>query len=403
MTVLHEAWTDAQGSERVRGLFEATFGRSPEGVWAAPGRVNLIGEHVDYNGGLCLPIALPHRTFVAARRRDDDVVRLVSALDPADVWSGTVDGIAPGTVGGWVAYAAGPVWALTQEGHAPAGFEAAIDSCVPLGAGLSSSAAIECAVSVALDDLWVLGLTSDDSGRARLAAACVRAENEIAQAPTGGMDQAASMRAQDGHALLLDCRDGSIEQVPFTAADVGLTVLVIDTKAPHALVDGQYAVRRRTCEDAAVRLGVATLREVPDPAAAAAAFGPQEQEASRRVRHVITEIDRVRQVAGLLREGQISDLGPLLNASHESLRHDYEVSCPELDTAVAAARSAGAIGARMTGGGFGGSAIALLPIARIEETMTAVTDAFAQAGFAPPEFLIATPSAAAGRVGGDPS
>ncbi len=391
------AWTDGEGASRTAALFGDSFGGVPDGVWAAPGRVNLIGEHVDYNGGLCLPIALPHRTFVALARRDDGVVRVVSALAPSKVWSGTVADVVPGSVSSWVAYAAGPLWSLTQDGFGVGGFDAAVDSCVPLGAGLSSSAAIECAVAVALDEVYGLGqLVLGDAGRARLAAACVRAENEVAGAPTGGMDQAASMRALAGHALLLDNVDASIEQVPFDLESAGLELLVIDTRAEHALVDGQYAARRAACHAAAGRLGVATLREVDDLDAALAVL-PDPVEAAR-VRHVVTEIARVREFTDLVRAGRVREVGPLLDASHESLRVDYEVSCAELDLAVATARAAGALGARMTGGGFGGSAIALIEAGAAASVAGAVAAAFASAGMGEPAFLAAVAGPGAGRV-----
>lgn len=394
---LDAAWSDDDGARRVDDLAQAAFGRPGDGVWAAPGRVNLIGEHVDYNGGLCLPVALPHRTFVSLRRRDDGVVRLVSSLAPESVWTGSVEEIAPGRLSSWVAYAAGPVWALAQDGLAPGGFDAAIDSCVPLGAGLSSSAAIECAVATGLDEVYGLGLlAAGDAGRARLAAACVRAENEVAGAPTGGMDQAISMRAHAGHALLLDNLDASVEQEPFDLAAEGLELLVIDTRAEHALVDGQYAARRASCHAAAEALGVVTLREITDLDAALAALG--DDVARRRVRHVVTEIARVVEFTDLLRASRVRDVGPLLDASHESLRVDYEVSCAELDVAVGAARAAGALGARMTGGGFGGSAIALVEAGTAEEVAARVASAFDAQGWGRPGFLIAVAGPGAGRV-----
>jgi galactokinase len=391
------AWTDEEGAARTSALFRDTFGAEPDGVWAAPGRVNLIGEHVDYNGGLCLPMALPHRTFAAVRRSDGDVVRLVSSLDPADVWTGTLADIAPGLVSSWVGYAGGPAWALIQSGYALGGFDAAIDSCVPLGAGLSSSAAVECAVALALDELFGLGLAAaGDAGRAELAAVCVRAENEVAGAPTGGMDQAASLRSTAGHALLLDTLDHSVTQVPFHLAEAGLDLLVIDTRAPHALVDGQYAARREACHSAAARLGVGTLREVIDLDAALAALPDPIQQ--MRVRHVATEIARVRGFVELVRVERVRDVGPLMDASHESLRVDYEVTCPELDVAVASARAAGALGARMTGGGFGGSAIALVEAASATAVAKAVAGAFSERGWPEPGFLIASPSSGGARV-----
>ncbi|MPV87383.1 galactokinase [Georgenia ruanii] len=413
------AWSDAEGAARARDLFTATFGAPPAGVWAAPGRVNIVGEHTDYNGGLCLPIALPHRTFVALRPRADRTARFVSAQEPG-VREVELDAVAPagapGAVEGWPAYAAGVAWALEREGLAPAGrvpgFDLAVDSCVPYGAGLSSSAALECAVAVALDDVAGLGLSADDAGRARLAAACVRAENDIAGAPTGGMDQAASLRARAGHALLLDCRDGAVEHVPLDLAAAGLALLVMDTRAPHRLVDGQYARRRQVCEDAAAVLGVPSLREVADASMAGETTwdevlaGLDDPEQRMRVRHVISEIERVRfLVARLthapgaqLRGWALDKVAWALDASHTSLREDYEVSSPELDLAADTARRLGAHGARMTGGGFGGSAIALVDADRAGAVAAGVADAFAVAGYGPPAFLLASAAAPAGPV-----
>ncbi|HQA30070.1 MAG TPA: galactokinase [Propioniciclava tarda] len=391
------AWSDAEGAARAADLFRATFEAEPDGVWAAPGRVNLIGEHVDYNGGLCLPLALPHSTFAAVRRRDDDVVRLVSSLDPEAVWEDPVSSIAPGAVSSWAAYAAGPAWALREAGCAVGGFEAAIDSCVPLGAGLSSSAAIECAVALALDELFGCGYAArGDAGRAALASICVKAENEVAGAPTGGMDQATSLRGASGHALLLDCRDSTTRLLPFDLAAAGLELLVIDTRAAHALGDGQYGRRRAACEAAAARLGVQTLREVTDLDAALTALADDWER--RCVRHVVTEIERVKAVARLLDADRPDAIGALLDASHDSLRDDYAVSCPELDAAVDAARAAGALGARMTGGGFGGSAIALIRAGDEAAVARGVQAAFDARGWTRPAFLSAVPGPGARRV-----
>ena len=404
---LREAWSDDVGAGRAQALFRATFDAEPDGVWAAPGRVNLIGEHTDYNGGLCLPVALPHRTFVALRRRGDDVVRLVSAQEDADIRLLALADVAPGTVDGWPAYVVGVAWALRAAGHPMTGFDAAVDSCVPYGAGLSSSAALEAAFAVALDDVLALGLSrpGDDAGRSTLAAACVRAENEIAGAPTGGMDQAAALRSRTGDALLLDCRDGAVTQVPFDLAEHGLGLLVVDTRAEHQLVDGQYGARRGSCEQVAAQLGVDSLREVHDDPAryadalAAMEHGERDERVRyRRVRHVLSEIGRVHEFVTLLGDDHPELVGAVMDSSHASLRDDYEVSCPELDLTVEAARAAGALGARMTGGGFGGSAIALVPAGRVDEVAGAVRDAFAGAGLRAPDFLLAPPSAPAGRI-----
>lgn len=407
------------GVAQASALFCEAFAVEPDGVWAAPGRVNIIGEHTDYNGGLALPIALPHRAFVAMRAREDRTVRLVSALNPSEVSVLDLDTIGPkgsaGEVPQWNAYIAGVAWALEQEGLGPvAGFDAALVSCVPLGGGLSSSAALECATAMALDELGGLGLAGslqepDDAGRAQLVPVCVRAENDMAGAPTGGMDQSASLRAQAGHALALDCRDGSVRQVPLDLKAAGLALLVIDTKAAHSLADGQYGARRAACERAAAVLDVEQLVDIEpeglDAALERLAEESDGEELARRVRHVVTEIARTRALMALLEDGQaltgveLEHVGALLNASHDSLRDDYECSCPELDVAVEAARAAGAHGARMTGGGFGGSAIALVDAEGVAEVAQAVVAAYEEAGFGAPAFLEAVPSMPAGRVG----
>jgi galactokinase len=388
--------------------YRLAFGEEPAGVWAAPGRVNLIGEHTDYNGGLCLPVALPYRTVVAAARTDDGILHLRSAQVPQEPNDVRLDDVGPGTPDGWTAYVAGVPWALRGDATGsdlddPAfGLRLYVDSDVPSGAGLSSSAALSCSTALAVDALADLGLGDDDRGRARLAAACVRAENEVAGAPTGGMDQSASLRCTAGHALLLDCRDGlapseQARQVPFDPAAHGLALLVIDSQAPHALVDGQYAQRRRTCEQAAERLGVRTLRDAADRPVEQVLAALEDVVQRRRVRHVLSEIARVQQVVTLLDDDRTAEIGLLMNASHASLRDDYEVSCRELDLAVEQALDAGALGARMTGGGFGGSALALVPAGQVDEVAGAVVRAFAAEGLHHPRFAHGDPSAAGER------
>ncbi|MBD3784568.1 MAG: galactokinase, partial [Micrococcales bacterium] len=336
------------------------FGSAPAGVWSAPGRVNLIGEHTDYNGGLALPIALPQRTVAAASTRDDDLLRVHSAA-AGETLEVDLGSVGSGSPEGWGAYVAGVLWALREDGFAVRGMDVTVTSEVPLGAGLSSSAALECAVGAAASDLFDLGLLGSDDARARLARACVRAENEVAGAATGGMDQSAALLCRTGSALLLDCRDGSTEQVPFDLAAAGLVLLVTDTRASHSLNDGQYEARRRACEAAAEELGVGSLREVAPDGLDAALARLSSDELRRRTRHVVTEIARVRSTVEALRAGDLDEVGRLFTASHASLRDDYEVSCAELDASVEAAEGAGALGARMTGGGFGGSSIALVP------------------------------------------
>ena len=436
--VFTPALTPQEGARAASALFREAFDAEPDGVWCAPGRVNIIGEHTDYNGGLALPIALPHRAYLALRRREDRTVRLVSSLTPQSIDTLDLDVIGPkgtpGEVRHWNAYIAGVAWALERDGLGPlSGFDAALVSCVPLGGGLSSSAALESAPPVGRGAVAARGRARPAAApaaarRARLVTSCVRAENEVAGAPTGGMDQSASLRCRAGHALELDCRTGEVEQVPFDLSAAGLALLVIDTKAEHSLVDGQYGARRAACEKAARMLGVDLLADIaPDdlethlsrlaePAGSAGSAGSAEpaepadcsgadaDELVKRTRHVVTEIDRTRRLTALLRDGRplagpkLEEVGALMNASHDSLRDDYECSCPELDMAVAAARKAGAHGARMTGGGFGGSAIALVDADSADAVARAVVVAYAEADFTAPAFLNAIPSAPAGRL-----
>jgi galactokinase len=385
----------APGSAVTQAFAEA-FGPAPSGVWSAPGRVNLIGEHTDYNAGLCLPIALPQRTYAAVSLRTDHRLRLRSLQSP-EQYDLELGEVSAGSPKGWGAYAAGVLWALREAGHQVGGIDLMVSGQVPVGAGLSSSAALECAVAAAVSDLMGLGLLADDSSRAALAACCVNAENTIAGAPTGGMDQSAALRCEVDHALLLDCRDGSIAQVSFDLSAQGLSLLVMDTRAEHALVDGQYAQRRTSCQDAAGQLGVSSLREV--------AFEDLDDMLGRlpdsvtraRARHVVTEIERVRQSVALLRADRLPDLGPLFNASHTSMRDDFEISCAELDVAVEVATAEGALGARMTGGGFGGSAIALVPAESTARVAACVAQAFADKGFGAPDCFTVTAGGPARR------
>lgn len=411
-----EPMTDAQGAEKATALFAATFGEEPMGVWAAPGRVNLIGEHTDYNAGLCLPIALPHRTYIALRPRSDTKVRLVSDVKPQDVEELDLAGLAAGDVDGWAAYPAGVAWAMREMGFDEVrGFDAAFSSCVPLGSGLSSSAAMTCSTALALDEAFGLGYGGSDEGRVTLISAAIRSENDMAGASTGGMDQSASMRCASGCAIRLDCRPGltameSVEQEPVDFGKFGLELLVLDTCAPHQLNDGKYAQRRAMCEDAAKLLGVANLREIADEVNACESAEERSEKLAavleqlpdetmkKRVRHVIGEIGRVDDFVAAFAAGDIQRAGKLINASGDSLRVDYEVTVPELDVAVATARSMGAYGARMTGGGFGGSIIAIVDKGRAREVAQAIADEFEAQGFRAPRALPAYPAAAAERV-----
>ncbi|MFJ5884536.1 galactokinase [Kitasatospora cineracea] len=373
-------------------VFASAFGDSPDGVWAAPGRINLIGEHTDYNEGFVLPAALPHATRVAARRRSDGLVRLVSAQGDGGVVEFALDGLAPGSVPGWAAYPAGVFWALAEAGHPVGGADLAFVSDVPTGAGLSSSAALECATVLALDELYGLGL--DAPGRALLAQ---RAENAYVGVPCGALDQMASSCCVAGHAYFLDTRTLTGRQVPLDLPAVGLSLLVIDTRVKHDLGDGAYAGLRAGCERAADLLGVRALRDV-GAGELAAAEERLPAELRPLVRHVVTEDRRVLDVVALLDAGDPRALGPVLTAGHASLRDDYRVSCPETDLAVATANAAGALGARMMGGGFGGSVLALVETGRLAEVEQAVRAAFAAAGYGAPHVFAAVPSQGAHRV-----
>ncbi len=370
--------------------FHAAYGRNPDGVWQAPGRVNLIGEHTDYNDGLVLPIALPRRIVVAAAARADGVLRLRSRQDDAVVKVALAD-LTPGSVIGWAAYPAGAAWALREAGHAVGGADVLVDSDLPTGAGLSSSAALLCAMSAALLDLASVAVPPKDV--ARLAQ---RAENAYVGAPVGLMDQMASMCCTAGHALFFDVRSLSLAQVPFAPAAEGLRLLVVDVRAPHRLVDSEYAARRASCEEAAAVLGVPSLREVKDLAAALESL--TDDTTRKRVRHVVTEIARVSDAVELMRAGRLRDVGPLFTASHASMRDDFEITVPELDVAVDTVLAAGALGARMTGGGFGGCIIALVEDSVAEASYAAIQKAFADHGFAEPALIVADPSNGAGRL-----
>lgn len=363
-------------SERNRTSAESTRGQAVPVSGSAPGRVNLIGEHVDYNGGRCLPFALAQRTVARLLPRDDEELHLRSGEER---WSGHT-GLQPGEVDGWAAYVAGVFWALGVRD----GFDIEISSDVPVGAGLSSSAALEGAVAVALDASLGLGLD-----HRTLIDACVRAEKVMVGAPTGGLDQEIAFAGRVDQALLVDFATDppADELVAFAPGAAGLATLVIDTRVKHTHVGGGYGDRRGECDRAAdlvselrgarVTLSEATEEEIerlPEPL-------------DRRARHVLAENARVDACVAALRAGAWGEVGPLLDASHVSLRDDFEVSCAELDVAVEIAREAGAQGARMTGGGFGGSAIALVPHARVEAVRRAVTVAFAAQGWAEPAYL----------------
>jgi galactokinase len=367
---------------QIEKKFLETFGAEPDLVAAAPGRVNLIGEHIDYSDGFVLPFAIKDRTLVAARKRGDSTVRIASAQRRNKIVTVDISKVKPGLKGEWERYALGVLWALGVK----EGVDLLIDGHVPLGAGLSSSAALECSVATAMNHLFDLGFNLEE-----LARLTQKAENQYVGVPCGIMDQSVSLMATQGSALLLDCRDLTTKNIPFDVASSGLELLIIDTQAHHALTDGGYAERRASCESVVAKLGISSLREL----------SMEQLENSRglltetefvRARHAVTEMKRVLECVEALSNSDFAKVGQLINQSHASLRDDYTVSCPELDTAVEAALAAGALGSRMVGGGFGGSAIALIQASKTTETIKAVEKAFSSKGFKAPRFFNSLPS-----------
>lgn len=375
--------------DEVREGFLARYGYPAESVWSGPGRVNLIGEHTDYNDGFVLPFAINRRTVLALGSRRDRLMRVSSTI-AGETIELSLDELRPENLGGWSAYPLGVAWALGQsaagEHHADlasvTGFDIHIDSDVPVGAGLSSSAAIESAVALALAELWGLALD-----RRTLARVGQLAENEAVGAPTGIMDQSASLLGETDSAVFLDCRSLESEIIPLGLDAAGLTILVIDTHVSHEHATGGYKERRESCELGARQLGVTSLRDVSMDDLARAR-GLLDDVTFRRVRHVVTENQRVLDTVRTLREQGPAAIGDLLDASHRSMRNDFEISVPELDLAVETAQSNGAIGARMTGGGFGGSAIALVPIDMLSLLEVAIDGAFAEHGYGQPTMFV---------------
>lgn len=383
--------TTSRNIDSVAAGFENQFGYAPSGVWSAPGRVNLIGEHTDYNLGFVLPFAINRRTYAAVSLRSDNLVRVASAFSPTE-HSIDLSDISKNSENDWAAYPFGAAWAVAKlSGLTGVGFDAYFESDVPVGSGLSSSAAIECSTGLALNELWKANLS-----RPELARAGQLAENEIVGAPTGIMDQSASLLGERDHAVFLDCKSLEAQSIELGFDAAGLELLIIDTRVAHRLNDGGYATRRAACELGAKQMGALSLREV------SVADLPEAKETMddvtfRRVRHIVTENERVLQTVDKLRTLGATSIGALLNASHVSMRDDFEISIDELDTAVDVATRHGAIGARMTGGGFGGAAIALAPIGKVSEITLAVLAEFELLGYGKPNIFAVTADQGARR------
>jgi galactokinase len=368
--------------------------KAAAGVWSAPGRVNLIGEHTDYNGGLVLPLAIDRRTTCTVTAREDRILSVTSTAGDGKPVAISIDDLTPEAVSGWSAYVFGVAWALRELGadlSGVTGFDIGLDSNVPIGAGLSSSAAIECSVAVALNDLWQLGMSPMELARAgRLA------ENSVVGAPTGIMDQAASMLGRLDHVVFLDCMTEVAETVPLHLEENNLALLIVDTRVEHAHATGGYASRRASCEKGAAAMGVTLLSElsVDD---LPTLKGRVDDETYRRVRHILTENQRVQDTVDVLRDKGPLAIGDLLYASHVSMRDDFEISVPEMDLAVETSLANGAVGARLTGGGFGGSMVALVHEDDVQAISAAVIAAFAEAGYNEPHTFTVHAAAGAHR------
>jgi galactokinase len=365
--------------------FKELYGRQAQVFAEAPGRVNLIGEHIDYSEGFVLPFAIADRTFALISTNDDGMVRIASQQRKNRIFTIDINDVKPGSAGDWEKYVLGVIWTLGIT----RGVDILVDGHVPSGAGLSSSAALECSVAVGLNSLFDLGKTLED-----LARATQKAENDYVGMPCGIMDQSVSLMGREGSALLLDCRDLTTESVPFDVASAGLELLIIDTQAHHALVDGGYAERRASCESVASKLSIPSMRHLTMDILDGRKSEVTETEYAR-ARHAVTEIQRVKDAVTALRENDFITVGRLINESHISLRDDYTVSCVELDVAVDASLQAGALGSRMVGGGFGGSAIALIKVDQIELVKDSIKKAYADKGFKAPRFFTSLPSAGA--------
>lgn len=366
--------------QRAVEAYEENFGEEPETVVSAPGRVNLIGEHVDYNEGHVLPCAVERRVAVAIGHGN------------GELYSADFDEKKPVNEekeGSWPDYPRAVVWAVGQAGHETGNFQASFAGDVPLGSGLSSSAAIEAATILALDTLFGLGID-----RKEMASLCMKAENEFLGVQSGIMDQYASLLCKEDHALLVDCRSLEEEPVPLDLAGAGLTLLVCDTRIERRLADTEYNDRRQACNRAAKTLGVEALRD-----ATAEDLEKLSGDELKRARHVVTEQKRVMASVRALRDEDYGEFGRLMYESHESLRDDYEVSVSELDTFVEASREKGAPGARLTGAGFGGCAIALVPAERADELVEVVRARYEEHGFKEPAFYRFLPAAGAEVVG----
>ena len=380
-------------AQQARDIFREHFGNEATHVAAAPGRVNLIGEHIDYCDGFVLPFAIERTVVIAAAMNGTSDAHVATAFDtePSQFCLREDQKIADPK---WSNYLRGVVQGFRKRGIAVPGFDAFIVSSLPGGAGLSSSAALECAVATLLENLT--GTKLETREKALLAQ---KAEHDFAGVPCGIMDQFASAFGKDGQLVLIDCRSTEIELVPFT--DPSLTILVSNTKVSHELSDGGYAARRKSTEDGLAAIGKSSWRDV-SPGDLESSVSAMSEVTFRRSRHVVGEIARTMGAVDALKQGRFSTLGKLMYESHNSLRDDFEVSCPELDHLVAKAAEIGSqggvIGARMTGGGFGGSTVTLCETAKAEWIAAALVKSYEEAFGFPPEIFATRPAEGARMI-----
>jgi galactokinase len=344
--------------------------------YAAPGRINLIGEHTDYNLGFALPIALPERTVVTFVPDDSTEITVRSDREDGEIRI-PLD-TAPGDVDGWAGYVAGVMWALRAAGQRIRGGTMSITSDVEMGSGVASSAALECAVLGALTTATGLG-----ADRIELARIAQRAENDYVGAPTGLMDQLAALCGEPRKALMIDFQELTVRPVAFDPDASGVALLLINSRAPHRHAGGEYASRRASCERAAADLGVSSLRDVQDRGVSVLGAVADPVDA-RRARHILTDNQRVLDVVAALELSDFTAIGRLFNASQASMRDDFEITTDHIDLIADTAVTAGAFGARMTGGGFGGCVIALAPVEKVEDIADAIRNAVGGAGYNPP-------------------
>lgn len=398
-----EPWLPAEGAARARDLFVETFAASPDAERSSPGHVTLMGDHTDYSGGTSLATIAAHRAYVAASARDDGAVRVVSGQagdvgGAEEMWESTITALATTTQLGWFSYVGGVLWAFAEHGYPVTGMDIAIQSCVPIGAGLDSSAALQCAVALAVNDCWGLSLDTAN-GRTQLAEIVLMAETQYVGVPSGGLGPHTILQCGENEGLHLDfaTQPPLVRHRPLYHREYGLCLLAVDTRDPHSSRDGQLAEQRQTCERAAAELGVANLRELVDRQHWEREVNQLADPVLRaRASHVVTEMQRVELVTAELSgtapaQERFATIGEAMYRSHASLDQDFQVSTRELNLVVDTARIAGALGARLMGAGLGGAALVLVRRDQVDTTAQAIDSAFIAAGLTRPLFFTAKP------------